>query len=194
MREFDSLDAYNQHTFKIMPVLRGGGKRAKKSADDKEAGNPKSPKDIKNILAENLVQLKSMPEPNGAIRAVVVEVEKIMADVKADPNTPVSSLFDAVPVADRANILSSTMTTSSRIEDRIAFITEQVLGEKIEQVDDHLRLTSLAKTMLCLSIQYAIHIEFQDNKGNIGWQKMLKALADKMSSPPSDANGRCAVM
>lgn len=174
--------------------LLGGGKRAKKAMDEPK-DEVKTPKDIKTILGENLTQLKSLPDPNGAIRAVVIEVEKIMADVKANPDTPVSSLFDAVPVAKRANILSSTMTVSPRAEDRIAFITEQVLGEKVENLDDALRMTSLAKTTLCLTIQFAIHSEFQDNKGGIGWQRMLKALADKMSAPPPNASdGRCAVM
>eukprot|EP00435_Cladocopium_sp_Y103_P035622 s2667_g9.t1 len=171
----------------------GGGKRAKKMMDELK-DEVKTPKDIKTILGENLTQLKAMAEPSGAIRAVVNEVERILTDVKANPNTPVSSLFDAVPVANRANILSTTMTVSPRAEDRIAYITEQVLGDRMEQMDDALRMTTLAKTTLCLAIQYAIHTEFQDNKGCIAWQKMMKALADKMSSPPTDANSRCAVM
>jgi len=54
-------------------------------------------------------------------------------------------------------------------------------------------MTLMAKKTFCLSIRYAIHTEYQDNKEDIGWQKMMKDLADKMSSRQSstDTNSGC---
>lgn len=66
-------------------------------------------------------------------------------------------------------------------------------GEKLEKLDNLARMTLMAKKTFCLSIRYAIHTEYQDNKEDIGWQKMMKDLADKMSSRQSstDTNSGC---
>ena len=185
-------DQFGHVKFLLACRLSGGGKRAKKQDG---VDNAKTPKDIKQILNDNIVQLKAMQNPSASIGDVLGEIEKIVADVGANPSTPVSSLFEAIPVSKRATILASAMSISTRPEERIEFITEQVLGEKLEKLDNLARMTLLAKKTLCQSIQYAIHTEYQDNKGDIGWQKMMKDLADKMSSQSStDTNSGCIAM
>ena len=185
-------DEIGQVNFLLACRLSGGGKRAKKQDG---VDNVKTPKDIKQILNDNIVQLKAMQNPSASIGDVLGEIEKIVADVGANPSTPVSSVFEAIPISKRATILASAMSISTRPEERIEFITEQVLGEKLEKLDNLARMTLLAKKSLCQSIQYAIHTEYQDNKGDIGWQKMMKDLADKMSSQSStDTNSGCIAM
>ena len=142
--------------------LCGGGKRVEKP-DEKDS--VKTPKDIKQTLTENIVQLKAMTDPHASIINVINEIVQIVADVKDNPNAPVLSLPDAIPVSKKASILVSTMAISTRPEQHIEFITEQVLGERLEKLDNILRMTVIAKKKsLCLSIQYAIHTEYQDSK------------------------------
>ena len=167
--------------------LCGGGKRAKKP-DEKD-----SVKTPKEILSDNIIQLKAMANPSASIGDVLGEIEKIVTDVGANPTTPVSSLIAAIPASKRATILASAMAISTRPKQRVEFITGQ--DEKLEKLDDLVRMTLLAKKSLCLAIQYAIHTEYQDNKGEIGWQKMMKDLGDKMSSQSSaDESGGCITM
>jgi len=77
-------------------------------------------------LNDNIVQLKAMQNPSASIGDVLGEIEKMAADVGANPSTPVSFLFDAIPASKRATILASAMSISTRPEERIEFITEQV--------------------------------------------------------------------
>lgn len=67
-----------------------------------------------------------MQNPSASIGDVLGEIEKMAADVGANPSTPVSFLFDAIPASKRATILASAMSISTRPEERIEFITEQV--------------------------------------------------------------------
>ena len=116
--------------------LCGGGKRVEKP-DEKDS--VKTPKDIKQTLTENIVQLKAMTDPHASISNVINEIVKIVPDVKDNPTAPVLSL------SKKATILVSTMAISTRPEQHIEFITEQVLGERLEKLDNILRMTVIAK-------------------------------------------------
>ena len=172
-------------------AMRGGGKRPKKKADDADM----MPIKVKQLLSDNIVRLKSLTGSGEAIQNVLAEVEKIVKNVADNPATPVSSMFDTIPVSKKASILSSTIGHSTRADERVEFIAEQVLSEMMERLSEQERMTALAKKTLCLAVRYAIHSEFQDAKGDIGWQQMMKALADKMAEPVSETSGnRCLVM
>ena len=192
LEEWEPIDATLRETpsCTMVVAMRGGGKRAKSKADDADT----APIKVKQLLKDNITRLKSF-SGSETIQTVLVEVEKIVQNVADNPVTPVSSMFDAIPASKKASILSSTIGHSTRADERVEFIAEQVMGEMIERLSEQERMTVLAKKTMCLAVRYAIHSEFQDAKGDIGWQQMMKALADKMAEPVSETRGnRCLLM
>eukprot|EP00438_Fugacium_kawagutii_P024325 Skav216809 [mRNA] locus=scaffold135:29841:30275:- [translate_table: standard] len=143
---------------------------------------------------DKLVQLKAHRDASPVIGLVVAEVEKLIQSVAEHPDAPVSHLFGAVPVAKKAQIVSMVMNVSTRADERAIYIAEQVFDKLMDDVVGLSRATETAKATLGLAIQFLVHSEFEDNRGAIGWQKMVNVLAKQMTEAREADPNRCCSM
>ena len=183
----------------LQAVVRGfgGGKPKRARADEDENPAGASPKELRQLVCEGVVQLRSMQNIAPAVQETLTKIDSIMEQARNDPEHNVSSLFPSVPVEKMSLIVSTTLTVSRRPTERVAFIGEHLLSPVFEGLDALNRQEALARRALIFAIQYSIHCEYTDQNGGIAWQRFIKEVASAMTrravAPPPDDN-RCVIV
>ena len=177
-------------------LFAGGGKRAKvpKDAEDIQ----KSPKDLKQKVLGNVIQLKALQPVPALTQDVITQIEQIMASAVENPDKVASAMIDRVPKETLGIIIANLHTSSPRPEGKIDFILSHVMPRMIESTDELVAHANLAKQTLALALQYAVHLEFEDAGRGIGWQNLVKVMTSKATSTSTvvaNPDGRnCSVM
>eukprot|EP00439_Symbiodinium_sp_Y106_P075809 s984_g15.t1 len=195
LQGYDSLEAYSDQTFQIVPLLSGGGKRAKAPKGD-DATMPKNPKELKAKVQGNLAQLKALTPTPALTQNIIAQIESILNDTATDPSGTASAMIDQVPKETLCIIIANLLSSSPRPEGKIDYIMSQAMPRMVESTEELIAHATLAKHTLALALQYAVNLEFEDGGRGIAWQGLIKVMTAKATSTAPDASDEraCAVM
>eukprot|EP00438_Fugacium_kawagutii_P019909 Skav219027 [mRNA] locus=scaffold2722:9053:9658:- [translate_table: standard] len=139
LRGHDSLDAYNQHTFKVMPMLHGGGKSVQKKTKEKRlklveklrADVVEKSQTIQNVHLRNMPAVKSVEaKMNEMMQTADKNPEEAMKKLALDCGN-VEKLNECIVLLDRSD---KSMAVSNTVEGRLKRVAKIIYGDAGQEV------------------------------------------------------------
>eukprot|EP00438_Fugacium_kawagutii_P035015 Skav208031 [mRNA] locus=scaffold2714:532868:533833:+ [translate_table: standard] len=136
-------------------------------------------KDVKQLTSEGLLRLGS--ERGDVIGELISKSKNIIDLANSKPKEVMTILLKTLPPETLSKMATGTMPHSTRIGERIAFITENSLEGDWNKLTELKTQTAVVEKLLCNSVRYAVMCQFSDPSGNsILWQPLTKTMSDMM--------------
>ena len=194
---YETISSLGAEGLLVLPKLKGGGKRTKTMS---EADALLTTKQLRQAIDENILRLENISNPAPVVQETIEKVRFIIQATKDNPKEVVSELLEHVSDEKLTVLISSILTTSTRVMDRCRFVKENFLEDLHNKTEDLIKQKNLTEDTLVLGIRFAISSQFAETNGSIAWTALIAKMTSIIRSRASSSTtttedeGNCILM
>ncbi|CAE7506939.1 unnamed protein product [Symbiodinium sp. CCMP2592] len=182
LQGYDSLEAYSDQTFQIVPLLAGGGKRGMSSEPRAKMSIEDKMRALTDAVNVAYITVQTTPTPASTDAMTMISTLKVQMDTA--PNSIITKVFEGIPTS-TLKVLSGASHTHN-LDLKVSTMAKAIFKDKFNNLHGGIKSCQVAEVALkdMLHLMFLTQFGSAEQKG-VSWNEVSSALVDMIEARAS---------